>query len=468
MSAHSFHPSVLREYDIRGVVGKTLSRADAEAAGRAFGTVLRRRGGRTVCLGYDGRLSSPEFAEAAAQGLASTGLDVLRIGLGPSPMLYFSVYRFSADGGFMVTGSHNPPDQNGFKMMISPRLDSAGAFFGEAIRQLGALAAAGDFASGAGKITDRAVLDAYVDSLVAEAGSGGRAPAAAWDAGNGAAGQAMERLVQRLGGRNVTLYAEIDGRFPNHHPDPTVPANLADLRATVTRDHYDLGLAFDGDGDRIGAVDGKGRVVWADQLMILFARDLLAAHPGSTVISDVKASDVLFNEIARAGGRPVMYKTGHSLIKAKMKELGAPLAGEMSGHIFFSDRNNGYDDGLYAAARIIRILRHATFSMADFLDALPRPLNTPELRFACPAERKEAVIAEVDARLARTEAEVNRIDGLRVRTGDGWWLLRASNTQDVLVARVEAADQAGLTRLKQNLAEHLAASGLEFPESVPA
>jgi phosphomannomutase len=462
MKAATLSPAILREYDIRGVVGTNLGEREAEAIGAAFGTMVARRGGKTVCLGFDGRVSSPGFAEAAAAGLASTGLHVWRVGRGPTPMLYFSVFDYGADAGIMITGSHNPPDQNGFKMMLGPALGAA-PVYGRDIQALGDLVRAGDYATGQGSAEERPAFDAYLAHLVAEAGSGGKPLSAVWDAGNGAAGEAMERLAERLPGRHATLFAEIDGRFPHHHPDPTVAANLVDLQNAVRAGKADYGVAFDGDGDRIGAVDGQGRVLWADQLMVLFARDVLRARPGSPVIADVKASQVLFDEIARAGGKPVMYKTGHSLIKAKMKELSAPLAGEMSGHIFFADRNKGYDDGLYAAVRLFRILGAADFSLAGFLDSLPPVCNTPELRFPCPAERKLAVIDEVQRRLAAAKADVNTIDGVRVLTADGWWLLRASNTQDVLVARCEAKTADGLARLKAQLAEELAASGLSLP-----
>jgi phosphomannomutase len=454
-------PAILREYDIRGVVGKHLSEREAHAIGRAFGTVIARRGGKTVCLGYDGRVSSPGFAAAAADGLSASGLSVWRVGLGPTPMLYFSVFHFGADAGLMVTGSHNPPDQNGFKMTYGPAL-GAGPFYGAEVQALGELVRKGDYADGQGAILDRPTFDAYVAHLAKEAGTGGKPLTVVWDAGNGAAGQAMLRLTERLPGRQIALFADIDGRFPNHHPDPTVPANLVDLQQAVRKEKADYGLAFDGDGDRVGAVDGKGRILWADQLMVLFARDVVRDRPGAPIIADVKASQVLFDEIEKAGGKPVMYKTGHSLIKAKMKELGAPLAGEMSGHIFFADRNPGYDDGLYAAARLFRIMGTSDFSLAEFLDALPRAVNTPELRLPCPPERKLAVIEEVRARLAAAKADVNDIDGVRVLTKDGWWLLRASNTQDVLVARCESATEEGLERLKDQLARELAASGLKL------
>jgi phosphomannomutase len=461
--AHHFDPTILREYDIRGIVGGTLTLDDARSVGRSFGTVCKRAGGQRVCLGYDGRDSSPAMADAVADGLMACGLDVVRIGLGPTPMLYFSVYTLGACGGIMVTGSHNPPDYNGFKMMLGPGMSDGAAFYGEAIQALGRIAAEGDFETGAGSDSVVEVFDRYVDHLAAEFGAR-RGLSAVWDAGNGAAGPAMAALAARLPGTHRCLFADVDGSFPNHHRDPTVPANLADLMAAVRESDADVGLAFDGDGDRIGVVDGAGRVLWADQLMVLFARDLLAKQPGATVIADVKASQVLFDEIARAGGNPHMYKTGHSLIKARMKAVGAPLAGEMSGHIFFADRNFGYDDGLYAAVRLLRILADSGESLAAFHDALPKVLNTPELRFPCAEERKRPVIAEVQARLKEANAQVDDTDGVRVLTEDGWWLLRASNTQDVLVARCEARDAAGLDRLKAQLAEQLEGSDIAVPD----
>jgi phosphomannomutase len=458
-SRHSFDPTAIREYDIRGIVGRTLSAEDAYAVGRGFGTVVRRKGGRQVAAGYDGRLSSPELEAALVEGLRDCGLDVWRVGRGPTPMLYFGVRSLEADGGVMVTGSHNPPEYNGFKMMLGK-----GAFYGQAIREIGEIAAAGDYANGAkGAVEDRPRLSAYVDRLVQDY-RGDRPLTVVWDAGNGAAGEAMAALAKRLPGRHLLLFSEIDGRFPNHHPDPTVPENLADLQARVAREKADLGIAFDGDGDRIGVVDGEGRILWGDQLLVLFARDVLAGKPGATVIADVKASQVLFDEIAKAGGQPLMWRTGHSLIKAKMAETGAPLAGEMSGHIFFADRYYGFDDALYAAVRLLGIVSRAKESLAAMRDALPKAVNTPELRFACSEERKFAVVEEVADRLRRAGAEMNDIDGVRVRTADGWWLLRASNTQDVLVARCEAPDERGLERLKGALAAELAASGIEPPK----
>ncbi len=456
---HRFDPTILREYDVRGVVGETLTPADAEALGRAFGTLVVREGGRRVALGYDGRLSSPELESALAAGLFACGLTVSRIGLGPTPMLYFAVHRLEADGGVMVTGSHNPPDHNGFTLMLGTR-----TLYGADIQALGELAAGGDFAHGAGAMEEAPVLDAYIDAL-AEGYRGRRELVCAWDAGNGAAGEAMTRLTRRLPGRHVVLNGAIDGTFPSHHPDPAVAENLVQLQEAVRAEGCDLGFAFDGDGDRIGVVDGAGRIIWGDQIIALMAREVLAARPGATVIADVKASQILFDEIARLGGRPLMWRTGHSLIKGKMAEVGAPLAGEMSGHIFFADRWYGFDDALYVAVRFLSLVANGEASVAALSDALPQVVNTPELRFACPEERKFEVVNEVRARLAAAGAEVIDIDGVRVTTEDGWWLLRASNTQAVLVARCEAADEAGLSRLKAGLAAELELSGVALPPS---
>ncbi len=456
---HRFNPTILREYDIRGIVGKTLSAADARAIGRGFGSVVRRAGGSKVCVGYDGRLSSPELEAALVDGLMACGLSVLRVGLGPTPMLYFARFALEADAGIMVTGSHNPPDYNGFKMVVGK--DS---FFGEQIQKLGRLVAAEDFETGRGTVADHPVLEAYVDRLLQDADPGIEKLAVAWDPGNGAAGEATVALTARLPGRHVLINEAIDGTFPAHHPDPTVEANLAQLKTSVLGEKCDLGIGFDGDGDRIGVLDGQGRVVWGDQLMLYFARDILKERPGATIIADVKASQVLFDEIARAGGKPLMWKTGHSLIKTKMAEVGSPFAGEMSAHLFFADRYYGFDDALYAAVRLLSILSTSGQTLAQFRDSLPPVVNTPEIRFPCAEDRKLAVIAEVRARLKAEGADMTEIDGVRVRTDDGWWLLRASNTQDVLVARCEAGDEAGLERLSAALTAQLAASGLDAPD----
>ncbi len=454
---HRFDPTILREYDIRGVVGRTLSVDDARVLGRAFGTLALNRGAAALALGYDGRLSSPELEAALAEGLAASGLDVLRIGRGPTPMLYFAACTLPVGGGIMVTGSHNPPDHNGFKMTLG-----GASFFGADIQELGRIAAAGDFAAGAGRISEHPVFETYVERLLVDY-DGPRPLKVVWDAGNGAAGEVMVALTARLPGEHALLNEAIDGTFPAHHPDPTVPENLVQLQEAVRASGADLGIAFDGDGDRIGALDSLGRILWGDQIMLYLARDVLKQHPGATIIADVKASQVLFDGIAEAGGRPLMWKTGHSLIKSKMAETGSPFAGEMSAHLFFADRYYGYDDALYAAVRLIGVISRSGLGLAEFRDSLPPLVNTPELRFPCPEDRKWTVVEEVRARLAAEGAEITDIDGVRVKTTEGWWLLRASNTQDVLVARCEAADEAGLVRLKAALAAQLEASGLSFP-----
>ena len=455
---HSFDPTTLREYDIRGLVGDTLTDADAYAIGRSFGTIVARAGGTSVAVGFDGRASSPGFEATLVRGLNEAGVDAVRIGLGPTPMLYFSVYALGCDGGIMITGSHNPPAYNGFKMLLADR-----PFFGADIRQLGQMAATGDWESGTGHNHAADVMDRYVDRLLQDfvpPEGTVQAFTIAWDCGNGVAGPVVERLVKRLPGTHHLLFTEVDGNFPNHHPDPTDENNLADLKRVVAETHCDFGVAFDGDADRLGAVDGKGRVVWGDQLLGILAEPVLKALPGTTIIADVKASQALFDRVRQLGGKPLMWKTGHSLIKAKMIETNSPLAGEMSGHIFFKHQYYGFDDGIYAAIRLIRAVSELGGSLTALKDAMPVMVNTPELRFQSSEDRKFAVVAEVLARLKTAGACVDETDGARVTTADGWWLLRASNTQDVLVARVEARDAAALARLQAELAAQLARSGV--------
>jgi phosphomannomutase len=457
--AHTFHPTLLREYDIRGIVDSTLFVADARAIGHAFGTMVRAEGGRKVCLGYDGRLSSPALAAAASAGLQAAGLEVQLVGMGPTPMMYFAVHHLGADGGMQITGSHNPPDYNGFKMMLGTR-----PFYGAQIQEIGRIAASGAYAEGAGSETAVDVFAAYVDRLIADY-RGSRPLSVVWDAGNGAAGPAMAALAARLPGRHKCLFADVDGRFPNHHPDPTEPHNLEDLIREVVAGGYELGIGFDGDGDRIGVVDGKGRVVFGDQILQVLAEDVLSRRPGATIIADVKSSQAFFDRIAEFGGRPLMWKTGHSLIKAKMAETGAPLSGEMSGHIFYKDGFYGHDDALYVAIRLLDILARGSRTMTELKDAMPVAFNTPEVRFDCPEERKFGAIAEVKANLAAEGAEVDATDGVRVKTADGWWLARASNTQAVLVVRAEAGSPEALERLKGEVRRQLGRVGIAAPTS---
>lgn len=458
---HQFHPTVLREYDIRGIIGETLGEADAYAIGRGFATLLGRAGGRKIAVGYDGRISSPMLEEALVRGVNDAGLDVVRIGLGPTPMLYYAeASAEDVQGGIQITGSHNPANYNGFKMVFQSR-----PFFGADIQQLGTMAAAGDWAEGQGGHEQRAVMDAYVARMLEGLAGINRDRLSGlrigWDAGNGAAGPALELLARHLPGEHHLLFTQVDGTFPNHHPDPTEEKNLADLKALVSQKNLDFGVAFDGDGDRIGAIDGTGRVIWGDQLLMIYAQDLLAMEPGSTIIADVKASRALFERVSELGGQPIMWKTGHSLIKSKMKEIGAPLAGEMSGHVFFAHQYYGFDDALYAAIRLIAASVRLDKTVTQLRSEMPALVNTPELRFQVDESRKFAVVEEVRQRLAEAGADVDATDGVRVSTPDGWWLLRASNTQDVLVARAESGDQAGLDRLMAQIDAQLAASGLK-------
>ncbi|MFZ3482868.1 phosphoglucomutase/phosphomannomutase PgmG [Sphingomonas sp. 3-13AW] len=452
--SHVFDPTSLREYDIRGVVGKTLGTADANAIGRGFATLVRRAGGTRVAVGRDGRVSSPELEAALVAGLTQSGVDVVRVGLGPTPMLYYAEATLEVDGGIMITGSHNPADYNGFKMVLQHK-----PFFGEDIQKLGQMAAEADWDEGEGAVSDYDIVDNYVGRLMA--GYAGGAYRIGWDAGNGSAGPVIEKLTKLLPGEHHLLFTDVDGRFPNHHPDPTEEKNLAALKQLVADKNLDFGLAFDGDGDRIGAVDGTGRVIWGDQLLAILAEPVLKELPGATIIADVKASQALFDRIEELGGKPLMWKTGHSLIKTKMRETDAPLAGEMSGHIFFAHDYYGFDDAPYAAVRLIRAVHMIGKSMTEIRGAMPNMINTPEMRFQVDESRKFAVVDEILERLEAAGADVNRTDGARVNTPDGWWLLRASNTQDVLVARAEAKTEEGLARLMAQIDEQLALSGLQ-------
>jgi len=466
---YRFDPVILREYDIRGTaigaVGKNLDATAAKALGQAYGTMAIRAGAKSIVVGYDGRVSSPELEAALVEGLVSTGLKVERVGLGPTPMLYFSVIYRNADAGIMVTGSHNPPDQNGFKMLLGKHLKDGGPVYGEKIKALAALASAGDFIEGKGASDKIDVRDAYVERLLKEY-RGNKPLKVVWDNGNGAGGEIVERLVKKLPGEHIVLYPEIDGRFPNHHPDPSVPENMKDLQNAIKTHNADLGVALDGDGDRIGAVDGQGRILAGDQLLAIYAEEILKEQPGATIIADVKASQVLFDQIAACGGKPLMWKTGNTLIKAKMTETKAPLGGEMSGHIFFA-ANHNYDDAIYAIIKLLSLVSASGKSLAERRDALPSMVTTPEIlmkeKQGVTEARKFAVVEEIRERLRKNGADVNTTDGVRVKTPDGWWLLRASNTQAALGARAEARDEAGLARLKAELAAQLKESGIELP-----
>ncbi|MGB1007194.1 MAG: phosphoglucomutase/phosphomannomutase PgmG, partial [Thalassobaculaceae bacterium] len=405
--------------------------------------------------GFDGRLSSPRLHDAVADGLRAAGVDVTSVGMGPTPMLYFASHVLDVDGGIMITGSHNPPDYNGFKMVMLGK-----SFFGDDIQALGTLMASGEVASGAGGFTEVDLRDRYRARLAEEFAPAHRLKIV-WDCGNGAAGDIVTALTEGLAAEHTVLFGDVDGTFPNHHPDPTVAENLTDLIAAVADQSADLGVAFDGDGDRIGVVDDQGRIIWGDQLLAILAEEVLAESPGATIIADVKASQALFDRVAALGGAPLMWRTGHSLIKTKMAETDAPLAGEMSGHIFFKDRYYGFDDALYVAMRLIGRLARTGEKLSDLRDRLPDMVNTPEIRIEVDESQKFGAVDRIKTWLASADAgQVNDIDGVRVSTDDGWWLLRASNTQNVLVARCEAADPAGLDRLKGQVRAALAAADI--------
>ena len=457
---HTLHPSILREYDIRGTVGDTLNAEDCYFIGRAFGTLVKRRGGSKVVVGFDGRESSPLFAANVIRGLNDCGLDVENIGLGPTPMTYYAMKTRGMDAAVMVTGSHSPLSYNGIKMAYQ-----SGPFYGAMVQEIGKLAASGDFESGTGKVVTADVQDAYVDRMLQDY-QGTRDLSVAWDCGNGATGEIIRRLVKKLPGKHVLIFDDIDGTFPNHHPDPTVAKNLVDLQKAVRDNGCDIGIGFDGDGDRIGAVDADGKILWSDLIMAVYAAEVLKEHPVAHIIADVKCSRVLFDEIERLGGKPVMWNTGHSLIKARAIELKSPLAGELAGHICFADKYYGFDDAPYCAVRLLDILSRSGKKLSDLAAHLPKMENTPEVRFHVPAERKFSIAPEILSRLRAENADgvsINDIDGVRVTTNDGWWLMRASNTEDVLTIRAEGFNTAGLERLKAQLISQLAQSGIGSP-----
>lgn len=439
------NPQILREYDIRGVYGETLLDQDAYALGQRFGMRVRESGGRTLVVGYDGRLSSTTLHHHLLAGLVSVGIHVRDVGLCPTPAVYFAVMNTGADGGIMITGSHNPPNHNGFKMMLGVK-----PFYGQMIQDL---MKAMPEADAGGEVTTLPILSSYIDRLLQDY-AGNKPLKVVWDAGNGATGEVIDILTHRLPGDHILLHTQIDGTFPNRPSDPTQPENLWILQDTIRREGADVGLAFDGDGDRLVALDGQGRMLCGDQLLLILARDVLKTHPGAAIMGDIKSSQILFDGIAAAGGQPVMVRTGHSNIKALMPQLKSPLAGEMSGHIFFADHYFGFDDGLYAAVRLLSLLAQASESLEKMFDDLPKMHNTPELKFPC--DDRFAVMNRLQERLRRQGIVFNDTDGVRVTTPDGWWLVRASNTEEILVARCESPTVAGLEALRQELAAVMA------------
>ena len=424
-------PTIFREYDIRGIADTELLSADVADLGRGLGTFLQRASGRRINLGRDCRLSSPRLHDALLEGLLSTGCDVTDIGVVPTPLTYFSAVHLKADGAIMITGSHNPSEFNGFKTVCG-----SGTLHGKTIQDVLHLIQTRDFATGKGTHQTADLAPAYLET-VAQQFKLERRIKVVLDAGNGTAGPVVHQLMQRLNVEVTELFFEMDGHFPNHHPDPTVPKNLQHLQDAVRQQKADLGIAFDGDSDRIGAVDENGEVIYGDMLLLIYGREILTRKPGATFIGEVKCSQLLYDELKRLGGNPIMYKTGHSLIKAKMKEEHAELAGEMSGHMFFGDRYFGYDDAIYAACRLIEIVSKSGKPLSAQMAGFPKLVSTPEIRVDCPDETKFQVVARVSEALKKKYQTID-VDGVRVLFGEGWGLLRASNTQPVLVMRFEA------------------------------
>ncbi len=434
------NPNIFREYDIRGVVEKDLTQDVVEDIGRAFGTEMVQQGHQRLGLGRDGRLSSPKLHDSLIQGLVSTGVEVLDIGICPTPLLYFSLFELPVQGGVMITGSHNPADFNGFKLCRGHE-----TIYGNAIQEIRGRIESKAFVQGRGQIKNHpGIIPHYFKFLRKQFNGTAKGFKVIVDSGNGTAGLVAPDLLRRMGCEVIELYSEMDGRFPNHHPDPTVPENLAELIASVKAERAAMGIGFDGDADRLGVVDENGEVIWGDRLLIIFARDILKRQPKATVVSEVKCSQQLFDDVAQRGGHAIMWKAGHSLIKAKMRETQAVLAGEMSGHFCFADRYYGYDDAIYAACRLIEIVAKAGQPISQLLSDLPKTYSTPEIRVDCPDEIKFKLVEKVKqqlagrSRLPGEQVKMIDVDGLRIQFEDGWGLLRASNTQPVLVLRFEA------------------------------
>ncbi len=444
--------NIFREYDIRGIVGTQLTDETVASLGQGIAAFFRRNGASNIAIGYDARESSPRFFQLLADAFTASGCSVVSIGMVPTPVLYHTVFTKDVDGGVMITGSHNPPDHNGFKICLGTQ-----ALFGSQIREIRDIIVSGEFVDGNGEAEALDVLNGYVDDIAGRIVMGRRKIRAVIDAGNGMGGVTAVPVYERLGIDMTTLFIEPDSNFPNHHPDPTVTENLQDLISAVSEQKADIGIAFDGDADRIGVVDETGRIIWGDELMVLLSRSVLSENPGAVIIAEVKCSQTLFDDIRRSGGEPLMWKAGHSLIKAKMKETGALLAGEMSGHIFFADRFYGFDDATYAGARLFEILSKADKPLSELLSDLPKTYSTPELRVECADSIKFDVVQDI-ARQYESGHDVITIDGARILFEGGWGLVRASNTQALLVLRFESGSEADLAEIRSDVEKSVAAS----------
>jgi phosphomannomutase/phosphoglucomutase len=443
------NPKIFREYDVRGLVDIDLSDEVVYSLGRGFATYVSRLGKRNVVVGRDGRLSSPRFRDSLVAGMVAGGLDVVDVGVCPTPVFYFSLFHLDRDGGVMITGSHNPPEFNGFKICVGKT-----TLHGKAIQELRQIVEEGKFVTGEGAVSSREIIPDYQDYLLKNIRLE-RKLKVVIDSGNGTGGAVAPRVFRDLGCEVIDLFSEVDGRFPNHHPDPTIPENMRALIAKVLETGAELGIGFDGDADRIGAVDHLGNIIWGDQLMVLFSREVLSRHPGATIVSEVKCSQNLYEDIAKHGGRGIMWKAGHSLLKSKMKEEGALLGGEMSGHIFFADRYFGYDDAIYASCRLLEILSRSNRRIPELLGDLPKTWTTPEIRVDCPDELKFDLVEKVRESF-RKEIPLVEVDGVRLLFPDGWGLVRASNTQPVLVLRFEARSEKRLREIRELVEKRVA------------
>jgi phosphomannomutase / phosphoglucomutase len=460
MTGAALPPHIFREYDIRGIVGVDFDAGIATGVGRAYATVLRRsHADQTprVAVGYDNRPSSPDLVQGLIDGLRSAGVDVVDLGMVPTPLVYWAELTLGTDGGIMVTGSHNPAEWNGIKMTMGGK-----ALYGAAIQELRGLIESGETASGAGSSTPEPIIERYIDDVVGRFRLA-RPVKVAIDCGNGTGSLVAVPLLERLGADVHPIYCDSDGTFPNHHPDPTVDENLVDLIALVRREGCEVGIALDGDADRVGAVDGDGKVVRGDILLLLFALDILERGRGSTVVFDVKCSQVLPEVFSQAGGEPIMWKTGHSLIKEKMRETGAPVAGELSGHICIADDYLGFDDALYCACRLVDLLARSEKPLSDLAGELPHYESTPEIRIDVTEENKTTLVRAAQEHFGALY-EVNEVDGARILFGDGWGLLRASNTQPVIVARFEARTPERLAEIRAEVEGWLRTQGVDVQE----
>jgi phosphomannomutase/phosphoglucomutase len=439
------NPNIFREYDIRGIVGLDLTDETVTILAKAIGTFFVRNNARRIAVGFDARESSPLFRDLLIENFNACGIDVVNIGKVPTPVLYFAVFTKSVDGGVMITGSHNPPDHNGFKICLGKS-----TLFGSQIQEIREISFSGNFSKGVGKTEEVEVLKVYEQDILSKINLGTRKLKVVVDGGNGMGGVTAVPIYQKLGCELIELFTEPDSNFPNHHADPTVVENLQDAIKAVKENSADLAIAFDGDGDRIGVVNEKGEIIWGDELMVLLSREILKQKPNSTIIAEVKCSQNLFDDIAKNGGTPLMWKAGHSLIKAKMKETGAVLAGEMSGHIFFADKFYGFDDATYAGARVLEILSNTDETLSELLSDLPETFSTPELRVDCAEEKKFAIVRQIAEEFSLTN-EVITIDGARILFENGWGLVRASNTQAILVLRFEADSEENLRKIQKTV-----------------